>query len=148
MEPRAEVAAAGLPGAAAGGSETVLVVEDEPAVRAVVTRVLRERGYTVLDAASGREALEAVAGHQGRIDLVIADVVMPEMDGYELAAQLAELWPGLPVLFTSGHPGADAAERAQPGPEHVLLEKPLAPDVLAATVRRLLDATGAPGARS
>ena len=79
-----------------GGNETILVVEDEEVVRTLACRGLREQGYTVLEAKDGREALEQVERNHQPIDLVISDVVMPELSGRELGSRLAVLRPELP----------------------------------------------------
>ncbi|NDY43513.1 response regulator, partial [Dissulfurirhabdus thermomarina] len=107
--PAAEPAEAPAPGeeghfeAAPGGRETVLLVEDDPDVRRVVARMLEGLGYTVLTAASGREAVQVFRSGQGRIDILLTDVVMPDMGGKELADEITRLQPGLPVVFTSGY---------------------------------------------
>ena len=88
---------------------TVLVVEDEPAVRAMAARVLREQGYTVLEADNGADALEVLAAHHGPIDLLLADVVMPQMRGKTLAEHLLPHRPDLKVLFMSRYPGRTIA---------------------------------------
>jgi len=88
---------------------TVLVVEDEPAVRAMAARVLREQGYMVLEADNGADALEVLAAHHGPIDLLLADVVMPQMGGKTLAENLLPHRPDLKVLFMSGYPGRTIA---------------------------------------
>jgi two-component system, cell cycle sensor histidine kinase and response regulator CckA len=119
--------------------ETVLLVEDEPSVRVILGRVLREQGYLVLEAPHGRTALELAADLRTRIDLVVADVVMPELGGRELAARLTELRPGLPILFTSGYTGHDVVERGLIERDWPFLAKPVAPDALARKVRELLD---------
>jgi two-component system cell cycle sensor histidine kinase/response regulator CckA len=125
------------PGAVEG--ETVLLVEDEPSVRTILSRVLREQGYAVLEAPHGRAALE-LAGERGtRIDLVVADVVMPELGGRELAARLTELRRDLPILFISGYTGHDVVERGLLERDWPFLAKPVAPDALARKVRELLD---------
>ncbi|NIP77954.1 MAG: response regulator, partial [Gemmatimonadetes bacterium] len=85
---------------AAGG--TVLVVEDEPAVRKLAVRILERDGYRVLAAENGARALEVLESHAGAIDLVVTDMVMPEMGGEELAWHLSRRRPGLPILFMSG----------------------------------------------
>jgi CheY-like chemotaxis protein len=122
-------------------SEVVLVVEDEPMVRSIMARTLRDCGYTVLEAANGKEALEVIDAEQGRIRLVIADLVMPEMGGREMSLRVVERWPDIPVLFTSGYTGLDVVHRGllEEGKEFV--QKPLAPEELARKVRQLLDAT-------
>jgi signal transduction histidine kinase/ActR/RegA family two-component response regulator len=131
-----------------GGREPILVVEDEPAVRDTIARSLRAYGYPVAEAASGQEALELVSQPPAPPALVIADVVMPGMSGGELAAQLQERWPGLPVLFTSGYSGLDAVSRGQLEGGREFIQKPMDPDDLARKVRAILDAAGYPAARS
>ena len=81
----------------------ILVVEDEPAVRDLAVQVLTECGYEVLAASDGPEALEIGHQHEGTIDLLLTDVVMPHMNGKELAAQLRSQWPGIRVLYMSGY---------------------------------------------
>jgi len=88
--------------APAGASNTVLLVEDEDAVREPVSKLLRKAGYTVLEAADGPRALEVCESYNGVIDLVVSDVVMPIMSGKELAAKLLARRPSLKVLFMSG----------------------------------------------
>jgi two-component system, cell cycle sensor histidine kinase and response regulator CckA len=128
--------AAGLPGE---GHETVLVAEDEPAVRAIVARTLREYGYSVIEARDGVQALELAQGAPAPPDLVIADVVMPGMGGKPLAEEVERRWPGTPVLFTSGYTGADAVHRGLLDEGREFMQKPLEPDRLASRVRRILD---------
>jgi two-component system cell cycle sensor histidine kinase/response regulator CckA len=120
--------------AVSGGQETILVVEDEPAVREFVTHVLAAQGYRVLSAGTPEKAL-AVASRERPIDLMLSDVVMPGMTGFELAARLAQQHPGLRVLFMSGYYEAQAEQ----GASRPVLLKPFSPDVLAQTVRRCLD---------
>ncbi len=119
--------------------ETILVVEDEPSVRSVLSRVLREQGYQVLEASHGRDALGIAADPAARIDLIIADVVMPELGGRELALQLGARRPDVPILFTSGYTGHDVVERGMIERDWPFLPKPVAPDALARKVRELLD---------
>jgi two-component system, cell cycle sensor histidine kinase and response regulator CckA len=136
-------------GGAAGprGTETVLVVEDQDGVRALTCRVLERQGYTVLQAPLGAEALTLVAGHSGPIHLLITDVIMPEMNGWQLAQRLAPLRPEMKVLYLSGYTNEVAL------PEDVLARgvafqsKPFTVEALATKVRELLDGTE-PGALS
>ena len=123
-----------------GGSETILVAEDEPSVRTIVARSLREYGYTVLDARDGTHALELAKEFVRAPDLLIADVVMPGMGGKQLAEILEALWPGTPVLFISGYTGVDAIDRRLLDEGREFLQKPLEPEILARRVRQILDA--------
>jgi len=121
------------------GSETVLVVEDERAVRELTSRVLRQLGYTVLEAVNGEQAMAMAAQHQGRIDLLFTDVVMPQMGGTEFAEKFQAVRPATPVLFTSGYT-ADAVVR-DGIMDHAIafLPKPFSPPTLARKVREVLD---------
>jgi PAS domain S-box-containing protein len=131
--PRADAAPVAVEG------ETVLLVEDEADVRDVLSRVLREQGYRVLEAPHGRVALDLAEDRATRIDLVVADVVMPELGGRELAAKLSELRREVPILFISGYTGHDVVERGLIERDWPFLAKPVAPDALARRVRALLD---------
>jgi len=121
------------------GRERVLVVEDEPAVRALVAGSLRRRGYTVAEAADGTEALTLIHGNAEPFHLVVTDVIMPRMGGRELADVLAAEQPGLPVLFMSGYAdhAAFGTGLLQAG-EH-FIQKPFASAALTARVRAILD---------
>ncbi len=119
--------------------EAVLVVEDEASVRMIIGRVLREQGYRVLEAPHGRDALAIAGDPATRIDLIIADVVLPGLGGRELATRLAERRPGVPILFTSGYTGHDVVERGLIERDWPFLAKPVAPEALARKVRELLD---------
>jgi CheY-like chemotaxis protein len=125
---------------ARGGNETVLLVEDEENVRLVARRVLEERGYTVLCASHGREALGVAAAQPAAIDLLVTDVVMPEMGGRDLAARLTSLRPDLPVLFTSGYAADELGDHGVIGHDVAFVQKPFTPDALARAVREALDA--------
>jgi CheY-like chemotaxis protein len=127
------------------GTETILLVEDENAVRIIAERVLRSRGYTVIEARNGREGLKLCERHPGQIDLLVTDVVMPELSGRELASAAVRLRPGLKVMFVSGHSlEVIMKEAAHAG--SAFLNKPFTPLQLAQTVRETLDAdTGAAG---
>jgi CheY-like chemotaxis protein len=125
-----------------GGSETLLVVEDEDTVRALTLRVLADAGYAVVAARHGEEALELI--RQMPIDLVISDVVMPGMGGAELAERLATERPGLPLVFMSGYTGDDVARLGLGSAEERFLQKPFAAESLLHKVRELLDAALSP----
>ena len=121
--------------------ETVLLVEDEPMVRRVIGRALREFGYRVEYAANGREALDQLNSPGIAVNIVITDLVMPEMGGRELAEKLAERFPDLPVLFTSGYTDGEAVRRVLVEERRPFLQKPLVPDVLLRRIRDMLDRT-------
>ncbi len=121
------------------GSETVLLVEDEPLVRAMALMALQEKGYRVLEATHGEEALRVAGEAGGPIHLMVTDVVMPQMGGVELAQRLLQMHPGLRVLFTSGYTEDAIADLTAKHPELAFLEKPFSSDQLVQRVRRLLD---------
>jgi PAS domain S-box-containing protein len=123
--------------ATASGSETVLLVEDEMRVRKLVCEVLRRRGYTVLDAGDGIEALRVAAAHAGPIHLLVTDVVMPRLSGRALAEHLTALRPALKVLYLSGYTD-EALLRHGVQEGAAFLHKPFSPDVLAQQVRAVL----------
>ncbi len=120
------------------GHETVLLVEDESAVRKLECQILQHSGYTVLEASNGLEALQVAKNHSGTINLVVTDVVMPLMSGPQLASHLVQQRPSLKVLYVSGY--TDSTIALQGGQVHAaLLMKPFTPDVLAFEVRRILE---------
>jgi nitrogen-specific signal transduction histidine kinase/ActR/RegA family two-component response regulator len=126
---------------AEGGGEKILVVEDEPGVRTLVARVLGGLGYEVVSAADGEEALAQLRSGGQSFDLLFTDVVLPGgLHGSAVAAAASELHPDLPVLFMSGHPRDVIGHAGRVDPAVNLLEKPFAPDALAAKVRQVLDA--------
>jgi PAS domain S-box-containing protein len=131
-----KVADSGMP----RGSETVLVVEDAPAVRAVMRQVLKRQGYTVLDAPDGAEALRLAAEHTGPIQLLLTDLVMPVLGGRQLTEQLTELRPETKVLFTSGYTDDAVVRHGLLETGVAFLQKPFAPEVLARKVREVLNA--------
>jgi two-component system cell cycle sensor histidine kinase/response regulator CckA len=135
-----EMATAVPPIPTEGGSELVILAEDEPSVRDILARSLRDYGYTVLEAADGAEALELAERQPSPPALVIADVVMPGMGGRELSDKLTERWPWMPVLFTSGYTGVDAVSRGLLQEDRNFMQKPLEPEALARTIRQMLDA--------
>lgn len=122
-----------------GGTETVLLVEDEPLVRDLAQRSLRNSGYQVLVAANGVQALEVARAHEGVIDLLLTDVVMPEMGGRELAQRLMDTRPGLRVLCMSGYTESPAGAPGMIDGSLPVLQKPFTPSGLAARVRAVLD---------
>jgi two-component system cell cycle sensor histidine kinase/response regulator CckA len=124
------------------GDETILVVEDDPAVRPLVALTLERYGYRVLVTASAEEAIELVEGTEVPIDLVLTDVVMPGLNGRELAERLETLRPGLKVLFTSGYPADTLVRHGIAGASAAYLEKPYLSEELGRKVRELLDAEG------
>lgn len=119
--------------------ETLLLVEDEEAVRKSSQRVLQARGYTVLAAASGEEASRIAARHAGQIDLLLTDVVMPGMSGRELADALQGANPRLKVLFMSGYTPDTVLRHGVVHRATNFLEKPFSPVLLAEKVRSILD---------
>jgi len=121
----------------------VLLVDDEDAVRGVVREALRLSGYEVLEARGGAQAVAVAGAHAAAIHLVLADVVMPELDGPETARRVRALHPEARVLFMSGHPRVDG----DLAPDAALLQKPVSPDALARRVREVLDAAPAGAAR-
>ncbi len=118
----------------------ILIVEDQRAVRGIMHQILTRRGYHVLSAASGEEALAVARSHPAPIDLLLTDVVMPGMSGPDLARSLAELRPATRVLFTSGYTDDALLRHGIVAAEVDYLEKPFTPDSLTRTVRRVLEA--------
>ncbi len=124
---------------AAGGTETVLVVEDEASVRRLAQRVLETAGYTVLLANDGEEAITRLGDRSLAIDLILTDVVMPRRGGTDVAMAARERDPQLPVLFMSGYPADFPLQEALAGDRERLLQKPFTPTQLLARVRTVLD---------
>jgi signal transduction histidine kinase len=122
------------------GTEVVLIAEDDDAVRTLAARILERHGYTVLQARHGREALEQARHHPGQIDLLITDVVMPELGGRRLAASLIAQRPELRVLYMSGYTAGEIDRRGELDPGVALLQKPFAAQPLLLRVREVLDA--------
>src|SRR4051812_35517490 len=129
-----------LAGASAlpGRGETVLVAEDDPSVRTLVKSVLERNGYRVLVAEDGLAALELARLEQGRIDLLLSDVVMPGMNGRALRDALLELYPRLRVLFMSGYTGDVLTGLAGLDRDVSLVSKPFTPETLLGGIRKLL----------
>jgi two-component system, cell cycle sensor histidine kinase and response regulator CckA len=122
------------------GSETILVVEDLEGLCTLLSEILQKSGYSVLTAPNGREALRLVREHPGRIDLVITDIVMPQMGGWELADQLRALQPGIKILLMSGYidKRQDVNESGSRG--NAFIEKPFTPEALLQTIRDVIAA--------
>jgi len=131
-----------LPQKLQGGTETVLLVEDEDAVRNMCARILEDLGYRVHQASNGKEAIALSDGYGGRIDLLMTDMVMPGMNGGDLATQLILHRPDMMVLYTSGYTEDVIVHHGVLDDEVSFLPKPYSPSVLAKKVRELLDAAG------
>jgi len=127
------------PPAAAGGDETVLLVEDEPAVREFAVATLREKGYAVVEAVNGEEGIRLARQHDGKIDLVLTDVVMPIMGGKEMADALRASHPGIKFLFTSGYTDDALMQHGVLRPDVKFLQKPYMTATLTRKVREVLD---------
>ena len=127
-------------GDALHGVETILVVEDEDAVRSMVREALEARGYRVLVARNGVEALDMASRHGDYIDLLVTDVVMPQMNGAELAQRLERERPGLRVLFVSGYTDDAVIRHGVLEARTHFLQKPFSLESLARKVREILDA--------
>ena len=121
------------------GTETILVVDDEEALREVTRRILTRNGYTVLTASSGAQAIEIAASHDGPIDLVLTDVIMPAMQGPTVANKVRRLRPDIRVLFMSGHAQPVLEAESVLGTDFQLVEKPFDQAMLMENVRRVLD---------
>lgn len=121
------------------GSETVLVVEDDPAVRAIVRQALERLGYRVLGSSDAEEALAQAANEVGPLPLLVTDIRLPGLDGPALAARLRPKHPGLRVLYVSGYAGDAMVQSGLLGPDEAFLAKPFSADDLARRVRTLLD---------
>jgi CheY-like chemotaxis protein len=123
-----------------GGKETILLVEDEPVVRELVREILNTYKYNVIEAESGVDALRVWDQHDGHIDLLLTDMVMPEgLNGRELADQLKKRRPELKVIFSSGY-SAESLGREMTDSDTAFLPKPYLPPQLAQLVRQCLDA--------
>jgi two-component system, cell cycle sensor histidine kinase and response regulator CckA len=116
---------------------TILVAEDDDALRGIVTRVLWDQGFRTLEARHGKEALHLAELAAPYLDLVVTDIIMPELDGLELGRQLAQRWASIPVLYISAFPANDIFSRG--GTDSMpFLQKPFTADVLLERVRQLL----------
>jgi PAS domain S-box-containing protein len=137
--PTASLSGAPCPHGRGGTGESVLVVEDDELVRSLTCRILERGGYRVLRSGSPAEALRIVENHEEPIDLLLTDVVMPRMNGRELADRVLAIRPGVKVVFMSGYANDALSERGVAGTGVVLVDKPFTADGLRAVVRGVLD---------
>jgi two-component system cell cycle sensor histidine kinase/response regulator CckA len=121
------------------GGETVLLVDDEHALRRLTRRVLENSGYAVVEACDGIDALNVCASHEGLIDVLVTDVVMPGLGGPSLAEQISALYPQVKVLFVSGYTDDAVARHGIVRDEMAYLPKPFTPAALAEKIRQVLD---------
>ena len=124
------------------GSETILLAEDSDALRDVTQEFLRSIGYAVLEAASGKEALQLVKEFSGTIHLLLTDIVMPEMSGPELAKLVLAIRPEIKVIFTSGYPDPVIARHGGLDPAAAFVQKPYRPKALARKIQEVLRGNG------
>jgi len=120
------------------GNETVLLVEDDESLRPLMRRVLEKHGYAVLEARHGKDAMRVAGGHGGAVDLVITDVVMPEMGGRELAERLASARPSSKILFVSGYTDDVVIRQGILDKGRPFLQKPFTPQELLTKAREVL----------
>ncbi|MFO7748582.1 MAG: PAS domain S-box protein [Desulfobacteraceae bacterium] len=124
---------------AAGGTETILLVEDEPSILRMTRMMLEKKGYTVLSAATPAEALEKAKSHSGTIDLLMTDVVMPEMNGRDLSGKINDLYPDIRLLFMSGYTSNVIAHQGILDDGVAFIQKPFSMADMTVKVRKILD---------
>lgn len=122
----------------AGGSETLLVVEDQDSIRSLIVRALMQQGYRVIEAANGEDALRAAASLPEPVQVLVTDIIMPRMTGLALAERLRQVWPGLRVFYMSGYSGIDMSAILDT-PGNALIQKPFLPKDLVERLRAFLD---------
>jgi PAS domain S-box-containing protein len=143
-QPSESAASAERPRIPCQGNETILLVEDDERVRQLVGQMLLLQGYKVLETRQSSDAVGVASKHDGPIDLLLTDVVMPQMSGQKLAEQVVALRPGIKVVFMSGYPGSIASEHGMFSPSAFFLQKPFAMDTLGQILRQALG----PGSRT
>jgi CheY-like chemotaxis protein len=126
------------PHVAAAGHETILLVDDEEALRIAARRMLQRAGFTVLQASDGADAMRVMSEHTGPVHALVTDVVMPGVGGPELARRLREVRPDLPTLFISGYTEEGVRTQGVLQPDAAYLEKPFSPEDLIRKVREVL----------
>lgn len=128
------------PVSSCNGTECILVVEDEEAVRTMISRVLKRRGYSIIGATNGAEALSLVGKEASEISLLITDMIMPEMNGYELSKRLEQVCPGIVTLFISGHLDEELSRKGYESISKInFINKPFSAVSLENKVREILD---------
>ncbi len=125
--------------APAGGGETILLVEDDDAIRKISHIVLESAGYRLIDAADGEEAVEKFRERGGEVDLLLLDMIMPGKNGKEVYEEIERLKPGIRVIFVSGYTAHQTTREAASLPDTELLLKPVSPRDLLQKVRAVLD---------
>jgi len=126
-------------GPSLGGSETILVAEDDDTLRNITRKMLEGYGYRVLTAPNGKDAMEVAEGHDGLIHLLLTDVVMPAMSGADLAEQMKTRVPGIKVIYMSGYTDSAIAHHGVLEEEIEFIQKPFTREGLAGKVREVLD---------
>jgi two-component system cell cycle sensor histidine kinase/response regulator CckA len=123
-----------------GNSATILLVDDDQALRRLVQRILTQQGFHILEASDGAEALQVAAAYAEPIDLLLTDVIMPKVNGLVLARRLLHERPGIGVLYMSGY--VEKSILLTKHPESIVLQKPFTPDALIAAVGQMLASKG------
>ena len=138
LDPAGQPGVAKQPQVATGGSETVLLVEDEESVRELVRETLKSKGYLVMEAPDGIQGMKVAESFEGKIDILITDVAMPGMSGHELAKRVAASRPGIKILFLSGYTEDAIIHEGVLDPGTAFLQKPFTLQALARKVREVL----------